>query len=161
MSEAVSSLIIRFVDQVLNGPSPEAIDELFHPGFKDHDPLSGIGVGGVAELRVLVAFLALPTTDIRFTLETVFEVDQQGAYRLFGEGSGQMEEFSKLVAVRPATPLEGSPFTSLRRGPAEMNPPLRPPPGVFHYEYSGTGIFAARDGRFTDRWGRAVLLAHQ
>jgi hypothetical protein len=156
---SVSRLIERYVDEVLNGGSVETIEVLFNPTYVDHNPLSGRGAEGVDELRLLVSFLALPATDIRFTLEDVFEVEGRGAYRLFGEGLGSVGEFSKLVAHRPA-PSVGSPFGALRRGPARMVEPMNPlPSGNLHYDYSCTGIFVERSGRFAERWGRPTLFA--
>jgi len=159
MTVSVGQLIQRYVDELLNGTSVEAIETLFNPNYQDHNPLSGIGVEGVDNLRMLVSFLALPTTDIRFTLEDVFEVGQRGAYRLFGEGSGSVDEFSKLVAHRRISSPR-SPYGALRRSPTQMGAPLRPlPTGNRHYDYSCTGIFVERGGKFEERWGRAYLVA--
>jgi len=157
MTMSARRLIERFVDEVLNGTSVEALDALFHPSYLDHEPLSGRSSGGVDDLRLLVSFLALATTDIRFTLEDVFESEQRAAYRIFGEGPGSVDEFSKLVAHRQ---MPDARFDALRRSPTQMGLPLRSlPTGILHYSYSSTGIFIERGGKFQERWGRAFLFA--
>ena len=84
-------LVVRFVDQVLNGHQRDVVDGLFHVGYKDFDPIRIPGyeprpIQNKEYVHALCVFLATPEIDIHFTIEDLFGEEDRVAYRLFGEG---------------------------------------------------------------------------
>jgi hypothetical protein len=146
----VTSLVQRYVNEVLNNQEVGLLDDLFSPAYCDHDPILGGRRGGIGELRVLVRFLALPKTDLHFTLEDLFGESSKCGYRLFGEGFGNWADFAALMSQTQVV------------GPGVVAPPEYGPGqddsagDRRQLVYSCTGIFCGRD-RLLERWGRPLV----
>jgi SnoaL-like domain len=152
---ATSSLLVRFVEEVLNGHSIEALPEIVSPNFVDHDPIEVHGPTGqrrmgLAYLEDLVRFLDLPVVDVRFELEDLLEDGDRIAYRLFGEGVIRVDVGS--LARGGAVTVGARPPESQVARLGELREGLLLGE-MLHTEYSGVGIFRVESGRLRERWG--------
>lgn len=152
---AMSSLMVRFVEEVLNGHSIEAMREIVSPSFVDHDPIDvHAGTGrrrvGMDYLEDLVRFLGLPVVDVRFKLEDLLEDGDRIAYRLFGEGVVRVDTGSLASGSGDAADGRSSGSRVVRVGGLPEGALLGE---ALHTEYSGVGIFRVEFGLLHERWG--------
>ncbi len=171
-----AQLVENFVDEVLNSHQMASIDALFHPKYRDHDPIDIPGspqhrVQNIEYMRALCKFLGSDLVDVAFTLEDCFGDRGKFAYQLFGEGTIQSS-----VIEREGGPdgSDSEPAVGLVEG---SGPPRRTPTFVtvaagsrgllrdsgrlvtdrIHIEYQSIGIFHVTDGKLSERRGPIVL----
>lgn len=113
----------------INAADLDALDDLYAPGYVDHDPLPGQS-SGVEGVRAGLAMLVSPAVTPRFFLEDAFAVDDRVAYRIFGSWEVAPEfVFEQGLGARPTMQLHG------------------------------VGIFRCQGGRLVERWGHWVLAS--
>ena len=160
----VNDVLMGYVD-LLNHQRIVDIPRLFGSTFVDHDPLvipgfiePQLGVGaGLANLEMMLQFLATPDVDFQFTLEdSIVSANQDRiAYRLFGQGIIRIPD----AAEQSADPISQS--GTIRPAQNEAN---RGTDGVvipadkllgtmLSVEYCCTGFFRIEDRRISERWG--------
>lgn len=157
--------MVAYVRDLLNGRDLSAVEQLFHQGFVDRDPLvlPGVlpadGMDGRRGVEAQVRLLSAPGVDMQFTLEDVFDNgDDRAAYRLFGQGSLPLTaEFESRVqgpsrsspAVLRGLDVAGTRIAfdqdGLRR--------LQVLPERLMVTYSCVGVFRSERGRLIERWG--------
>jgi hypothetical protein len=121
-------LVERLV-AVINASDLDALDDLYSPGYVDHDPLPG-QPSGFDGVRAGLTMLVSPEVAPRFHLEDRFAVGDRVAYRIFGSWEAAPEfVFEAGLGSRPTLQL------------------------------SGVGIFRCAQDRFVERWGRWELTS--
>ena len=123
-------LVERLV-AVINASDLDALDDLYSPGYVDHDPLPG-QPSDLDGVRAGLAMLVPPEVTPRFHLEDCFAVGDRVAYRIFGSWEAAPEfVFEAGLGSRPTLQL------------------------------SGVGIFRCAHDRLVERWGRWELTSNR
>ena len=135
MGISVAGLVRRYVDEVLNRGSLDLVQLVFGENYRDHDPLVDSRLDSRSSVMQFARVLALPTSDVCFTIEDLFEVSSRAAYRLFGEGSLSSDGLQGFGIATPTD--EGA--------------------QSYHFQYSCTGMFYEKYGKLNERWGHALL----
>ena len=151
---ASRQLYVRFVDEVLNGGSVSAAEEVFSASFRDWDPIgpqtargvSWRAYAGLAEFKLLVHTLRHPTVKMIFSSEECIVQDNTLAYRLIGEGTISL-------------PVSSNPGPRQQHVSKPKEPQNRPGASLStervrrDVRYRCTGMFRVDDGVFVERWG--------
>jgi len=166
-------LVEAFVDRVLNLHDTAAVAVLFHPTFKDHDPIDIPGyarkrVQDVEYIKNLCAFLSSEYVDISFTLEEAFGQPDRIAYQLFGEGTIATDvAFESSAETNESVAIDITGSGTSRRTPTFIRvlPNQRTTlmetgrliGDRLHVEYHSVGIFRIGNGQFTQRRGQIIV----
>jgi hypothetical protein len=168
------ALLDRFVQEVLNAKSADALSGLFAPTFRDNHPLRIAGVmeppgktGSIADLRAVVNLLASPVLDMGFVLEDAFEVGGRVAYRLFGSGTVELAPTAPVHEPSLASGGPGGryPMGARKFGLADTRLSIRTSgwsEGKILNDrvvvmYSCVGMFRVLGSQFVERWGPEVV----
>lgn len=166
-------IIERYVDEVLNRHSSEALHALFAANFKDNHPLRIPGVlepppgpSSIDHVEKQVEILGSPGTDIAFTLEDWFEGgDNRTAYRLFGEGTVPLVG-GDLTGPEEARDLNQEPIPRVKKlaipgSRLQFTGVMPGDPRMvgdrLHVRYRTVGIFRTAQGQFIERWGEILV----
>ena len=139
------SLFRDFVDYGLNHATPDAVERLVAPDYRDHSlyyPMPAnraLRTPNRGDLLAFVNYLAGPDVHLQFTLEDVLGEGDKVAYRLLAEGT------IELRSGQPASSESVPRPTYLGKSSDETS--------NVSLTYAGAGMASFSDGLLIENWG--------
>ena len=112
-TEENKALVRRFVDEVINGLRPEAIDELVADGYAYHAP--GMEIAGREGIAGVFAMLRAAFPDWHEDIEDLIAEGDKVVFRVTGRGTHQGEFQGVPPSGRPVT-VAGTDIVRLEDG---------------------------------------------